>query len=217
MIESWHINQVHEHRTWTPAHNNIILLTTSSEIIIFFVSSPPILTMYFRYTWSAHASSALFKPYFYHLMSIPWWMLKRQIIIIPIESMSAPSHTRLCDSVKYDFIHLLQNSAKLIMCLQLYFILVFLHTMIFLQISRNVALLRQPKFVKKIFFDLKIYIESCYLNAETLLITNDRRFYSSMSKSSFFFSKVVCSVVKDKLKLIPATIVLAQDVVNGMP
>ena len=92
---------------------------------------------------------------------------------------------------------------------------VFLH--IFLQISRNVALLQQPQFIRKIFFDLKIYLESCYLNADTLLITKDRRFYSSMSRSSYFFAKVVCSVVKEKLKLVPSTIVLAQNIVNGMP
>ena len=71
--------------------------------------------------------------------------------------------------------------------------------------------------MKGMFNDLRIYLEASTLSGSTLLVTNDRRFFRLLGQSPSFYKKVILPVIKQEMKVIPARLILARDVIDGMP
>ena len=62
----------------------------------------------------------------------------------------------------------------------------------------------------------KIYLEALYINVPKLLVANDHKFYKMMTMS-LAFSDIVSQSVRLHLSVVLTQIVLAQEVIDGMP
>ena len=80
------------------------------------------------------------------------------------------------------------------------------------------TLFEDDRFVNKMFNDIKIFMKPPVYTSliPRLLVTNDHQFYREIMKSSEF-QKVLWVTVGNHLEVIPCQVILAQEIIDGMP
>ena len=72
------------------------------------------------------------------------------------------------------------------------------------------------RFIIKIFNDIKIYCEASCIYIPRLLVTNDHQFYKVVMKSKEF-NRIIWTTIGRHLEVILCQVLLAQEIIDGMP
>ena len=80
-----------------------------------------------------------------------------------------------------------------------------------------IAVVETPNFINKFYNDFRLYLEASIGNIPNLLVTNEHLFFSMLGRNRLFHHKVVSPTIMKMFDVVPTEVVLAQDVVDGMP
>ena len=72
------------------------------------------------------------------------------------------------------------------------------------------------RFQRAMFSDVTVFLEASLIQAKLLLITHDRMFLEILGGMSHFSSFVVTPVVRGLVKVTPAKVVFAEELIPGM-